>query len=126
WRTVRRVTTGNGGVDPLYLPDSEARYVRIDMLRSSDAYELGEIEIKDLAFGASANAFFSELAKSAPRGRYPRGFYDEQTYWTVVGTDGGHETGLFSEDGALKVARGAFLMEPFLLTEDERLLSWAD
>jgi len=123
---VRRVDGGNGGVDPLYLPESEARYVRIAMHDGNAPYALGEIEIKDLAFGASANSFFSELAKAAPRGRYPRGFYDEQTYWTVVGTDGGHETGLFSEDGALEVARGGFSIEPFLLTEDQRLLSWAD
>ena len=128
WRTVRRVTTGNGGVDPLYLPDSEARYVRIDMLGSRGAgpYELSEIEIKDLAFGASANAFFAELAKSAPRGRYPRGFYDEQTYWTIVGVDGGHETGLLSEDGALEVARGGFSITPLLVDDKGDMTSWAD
>jgi len=126
WRTVRRVVDGNGGADPLYLPESESRYLRVAMHDGPrKSYALGEIEIKDLAFGASANSFFSELAKTSPRGRYPRGFYDEQTYWTVVGTDGGHETGLFSEDGALEVARGGFSIEPFVLT-DKSLVSWAD
>ncbi|MEP7043059.1 MAG: discoidin domain-containing protein [Dokdonella sp.] len=127
WRKVRRVDAGNGGVDPLYLPESDARYVRLDLHDGPTAlYALADVEIKDLAFGASANSFFSELAKAAPRGRYPRGFYNEQTYWTVVGLDGGHETGLFSEDGALEVARGGFSVEPFVLDEQSNLVSWAD
>ncbi|MBO9662802.1 discoidin domain-containing protein [Dokdonella sp.] len=130
WRTVRRVTQGNGGIDPLHLPESESRYLRLSLHDGPRKdYAIEEIEIKDLAFGASANSFFAELAQAAPRGRYPRGFYDEQTYWTVVGVDGGHQTGLFSEDGALEVARGGFSIEPFLLETEgrqRRLLSWAD
>jgi hypothetical protein len=126
WRTVRVVRTGHGGADPLYLPDSEARYVRIAMTGAPGPYELAEVEIRDLAFGASANAFFSELAKSAPRGRYPRGFYNEQTYWTVLGIDGGHETGLLSEDGALEVAKGGFSIAPFVIDAEGRVTSWAD
>ena len=126
WRIVRRVMVGNGGADPLYLPESEARYVRISMHGRDRGYALDEIELKDLAFGASANAFFSALAKSAPRGWYPRGFYDEQTYWTVVGVDGGHETGLFSEDGALEVSRGGFSIAPIVAEPDGTLTTWAD
>ncbi len=57
-RTVRRVTTGNGGIDPIHLPDAEARYVRISMHGAKAGYALSEIDVKDLAFGASANAFF--------------------------------------------------------------------
>ncbi len=126
WRTVRRVTLGDGGVDPLNLPESQARYVRLALHDSPNRrYALAEIEIENLAFGASANAFFSVLAKAAPRGHYPRGFYDEQTYWTVVGIDGGHTSGLLSEDGALEVARGGFSIEPFLI-EHGSLATWAD
>ena len=126
WRTVRRVTAGNGGADPLYLPESEARYVRLSLHGRGGGYALDEIELKDLAFGASANAFFSTLAKSVPRGWYPRGFYDEQTYWTVVGVDGGHETGLFSEDGALEVSGGGFSIAPIVADADGHLSTWAD
>ena len=127
WRSVRRVTAGNGGSDSLYLPESETRYARLALHDGPKrAYALGEVEIKDLAFGASANAFFSELAKAAPRGHYPRGFDNEQTYWTVVGVDGGHESGLLSEDGALEVARGGFSIEPFLIDETGALTTWAD
>jgi hypothetical protein len=125
WRTVRTVTAGRGSVDPLYLPDSEARFVRLSMHGARD-YAIDDVDVKDLAFGASANAFFSALAKAAPRGFYPRGFYDEQTYWTIVGVDGGHETGLLSEDGALEVAKGGFSIAPFLVGDDGAVTGWAD
>ncbi|MEO7323665.1 MAG: discoidin domain-containing protein [Dokdonella sp.] len=127
WRTVRKVLRGNGGIDPLLLPESQARGLRIAIHDGPhNAYGLTEVDIKELSFGASANAFFAELAREQPRGSYPRGFYNEQTYWTVVGIDGGHGSGLLSEDGALEVARGGFSIEPFLIDQAGKLDSWAD
>jgi hypothetical protein len=126
WRKVRSVIAGNGGADPLYLPDSEARYVRISMHEAPGPYALSEVEVKDLAFGASANAFFEDLAKTSRRGVYPRSFYGEETYWTVVGADGGHESALLSEDGALEVAKGGFSIAPYVIGADGTVTSWAD
>jgi F5/8 type C domain-containing protein len=126
WRTVRNVVAGNGGADALMLPESETRYVRLRLRDGpAKAYALAEIEVKDLAFGASPNAFFEAIARAAPRGRYPRGFVGEQSYWTVVGIDGGSRQGLLSEDGALEIGPRSGSIEPFLLT-DEGLLTWAD
>jgi hypothetical protein len=127
WRDVRHVETGNGGIDPLALPESESRYLRIAMHDGpKEGYGLAAIDVEPLAFGASTNAFFGALAQRARRGLYPRGILGEQTYWTIIGTDGGHETGLLSEDGALEVAHGGFSIEPFLLDEQGRLTTWAD
>lgn len=126
WRPVRAVIDGNGGRDPLYLPESETRFLRLILHDGpARAYGLAEIEVKDLAFGASPNAFFEAIARDAPRGYFPRGFSDEQSYWTVVGVDGGAEEGLLSEDGALEVSKAGFSIEPFLLT-GSKLLTWAD
>ena len=126
WVTVRRVVDGRGGPDALLLPDAETRYVRLALHAGpADAYGLGEMEIKDLAFGASPNAFFAALARESPRGYYPRGFSGEQPYWTIIGIDGGSETALLSEDGALEVARGGFSVEPFVVT-NSRVVTWAD
>src|ERR671931_347318 len=88
-------------------------------------YGLAEIDIKDLAFGASPNAFFEAIAREAPRGYFPRGFSGEQSYWTVVGVDGGAEKGLLSEDGALEVSKAGFSIEPFVLT-GSKLITLAD
>ena len=126
WRTARRVVDGNGGADPLLLGELETRFLRIAMHGGpGQRYRLERIDIKALDFGASANAFFQALAKQAPAGSYPRGMSGQQNYWTVLGVDGGHETGLLSEDGALEVARGGFTIEPFVIEEGKRF-SWAD
>ena len=126
WQTVQSVTDGLGGPDPLRLPDAETRFVRLALVDGpGDRYSLAEVEIRDLAFGATPNAFIAALARGAARGNYPRGFSGEQPYWTLVGVDGGEETGLLSEDGALEVARGGFSIEPFVLA-DTRVATWAD
>ena len=126
WRTVRRVVNGNGDADPHLLPESETRHVRLRLHDGpAKAYGLAEIDVKDLAFGASPNAFFAAIAAEAPRGRFPRGFVGEQGYWTVVGIDGGTTHGLLSEDGALEIGPRSPSIEPFLLTDDG-LVTWAD
>ena len=86
---------------------------------------LNQFFFKDLAFGDTANAFFQSLAKAAPPGHYPRGMSGQQNYWTVIGVEGGRETALISEDGALEVARAGFTLEPFVV-DAGKLLTWAD
>jgi hypothetical protein len=126
WRTVRSVVAGRGGPDVLLLPESETRFLRLALHDGPvHAYGLAELEVKDLAFGASPNTFFEALARESPRGTFPRGFSGEQPAWTVVGVDGGAESGLLSEDGALEVAKAAFSIEPFVVA-DSRVVTWAD
>jgi F5/8 type C domain/Bacterial alpha-L-rhamnosidase 6 hairpin glycosidase domain len=126
WQTVRRVLHGRGGPDALFLPESETRFLRLALHDGpARAYGLAELEIRDLAFGASPNAFFQALARDSPRGTYPRGMSGEQTAWTLVGVDGGDESGLLSEDGALEVAKGGFSIEPFVVA-GSRVVGWAD
>ncbi|HEX6245693.1 MAG TPA: discoidin domain-containing protein, partial [Polyangiales bacterium] len=117
---------GQGDVDALRLPESEARFVRLRLQEGPAAgYALRELEVRELAFGASPNDFLRALAREAPRGRYPRGFSGEQPYWTLVGSDGAGQNGLLSEDGALELSAGGVSVEPFVISEGQ-LLSWAD
>lgn len=125
WRTIRSVSAGNGGRDSHLLPESEARWIRLTLLDEGRQFGIAEVHIRELEFGASPNAFIQSLAKSAKRGCYPRGFMDEQTYWTIVGVDGDRAESLFSEDGALEVHKSGFSIEPFVKTADS-LLTWAD
>ena len=129
WHPTRRVDGGDGGRDPLLLPESEARFVRLTLRGGpGPAYELAELEIEDLAFGATPNAFITALAAESPRGRYPRGFHREQPYWTIVGVEGAAQSGLLSEDGALEVSKGGFSIEPFVVSGEDAsgLTTWAD
>ncbi|MTV39558.1 discoidin domain-containing protein [Duganella radicis] len=127
WRTVRRVTEGNGGDDPLRLAESETRYIRLSLHAGpASSYALSEVELKDLDYGATPNQFITAVAATAQRGLYPRGFSGQQPYWTLVGVDGGGDhSALISEDGAVEAKQGGFSLEPFVL-DGGRLFSWAD
>jgi hypothetical protein len=126
WQTAKNVVDGSGGPDALRLPDAEARFILLALADGPGPnYALAEVEVRDLAFGASANAFIAALAREAPRGSYPRGFSGEQPYWTLVGIDGGAESGLLSEDGALEVRAGGFSIEPFVVAGGG-VATWAD
>ncbi|HVR81015.1 MAG TPA: coagulation factor 5/8 type domain-containing protein, partial [Luteimonas sp.] len=112
--------------DPIALPESEARYLRLQLDDGPGAeYALSEVDVESLAFAATLNDFIMAIAKDASRGRYPRGFIDEQSYWTIVGIDGGTEQGLIGEDGAIEIAKGGFSIEPFVRVDD-KLAGWAD
>lgn len=126
WRTVHRATGSDSGRDDLYLPDSEARFVRLLLHRAEGqvGFGLREAVIQPLAYGASRNAYFAAVARASPPGRYPRYLTGERTPWTIVGVDGAREEALVGEDGAVEVGRGAFSLEPFLV--EEQLVTWHD
>jgi len=125
WRQVRMVTVGNGGDDWIALPESEARYIAIEMQDGpTQAFALAEARIQPLGFSAHPNDFIKALAAGSPRGWFPRGFSGEQPYWTILGIDGGDEQGLIGEDGAIEVGKGGFSIEPFVLV-DGKLFGWA-
>jgi len=128
WQPLYTVTAGNGRRDPIYLPDTESRYLRLELRKSSrgQGYGINSVAVKPVEFSSSANHFFESVARDAPRGAYPRYFAGEQSYFTVVGSNGGAEMeGLLNTDGALEVGKGAFSIEPFLYTGG-RLVTWND
>src|SRR6266571_534020 len=125
WRRLREVRDGRRSRDPLYLPESESRWIRVRATRAGRSSAIREITLRPLEWSATREAFFQALAREAPRGAFPRGMSGEQAYWTVVSVDGGAQKGLLSEDGALEVGRGAFSIEPFLYAGG-KLIGWAD
>ena len=126
WSRVREVTAGNGGADPILLTETAARWLRLELMDGpGEAYALNEIEIEPLSFGKDATSFVTAVADEARRGLYPRGFHGEQPYWTLVGVDGGGDSALMGEDGAIELGRGGPSVEPFVV-ENGRLITWAD
>ncbi|HEX8484006.1 discoidin domain-containing protein [Sphingomonas sp.] len=124
WRVVRQVQQGDGADDPIALAGLETRWVRVTLPKGAASARLAEIMVQPPEWGATPNAFVAALAKAAPRGTFPRGF-TEQSYWTLVGPDGGPASGLIGEDGAIEVAKGAFSIEPFVVAGGRRF-GWAD
>ena len=107
-------TAGNNKTlrDYLYLPESDARYLRFSAPRTSRQYiGLSEITVEPLAWSASMNDFYTAIAKDAKSGDYPRYYSGKQNYWTVVGVNGdffaanpGSPSGILMRGGALDFA----------------------
>ena len=115
-------------------PEASARWLRLELQTPqaavgseppTGAYALNSLEIESLSFGETPTTFMRAVAEESRRGLYPRGFVGEQPYWTLVGVDGGGESGLIGEDGAIELRRGGPSIEPFVL-DNGRLVSWAD
>jgi F5/8 type C domain len=125
WETVARVRGSRGGRDPLFLPDTDARYLRLRMLRGPRPFAVRGVTFEPLASGSSRNAFFARVAAGERRGLYPRYLSNEQSYWTVVGDVHDEREALLNEDGALELDRLSPSIEPFLFVNG-RLLAWSD
>ncbi len=134
WHELAAVSDGDGGVDWLRTTEASARWLRLELRspvpatggdRPVGGYALSGLEIEPLSFGESPTAFIRAVAGESRRGLYPRGFFGEQPYWTLVGVDGGGESGLMGEDGAIELRRGGPSIEPFVL-DNGRLVTWAD
>lgn len=125
WLTVREVAGATGPDQFVPLPEAEARYLRLELHEAAARrVRLIGLQIEDPESGSDWNRVIELLAARAPRGRYPRSFGGEQSYWTVVGTGNGVPS-LLSEDGALQVGKNGYTIEPFLLAP-EGLIGWAD
>ncbi|HTR97919.1 MAG TPA: discoidin domain-containing protein [Candidatus Acidoferrales bacterium] len=127
WTTAHEVTNGNGGRDWIWLPESEARWVRVQATRPMAAdgrVGIANLDVRPLAF-SSLDAFFGGIALEAPRGDYPRAMLGENVFWTTVGQDSDTANGLLDEAGRLETGKSAFAIEPFL-RDGGRLLTWHD
>jgi hypothetical protein len=113
--------------DYLYMPETDARFLRIVLKtpENKSGYGIRDISIKPLEWAATENDFFFAVAKDAPRGSYPKPFLSEQSYWTVLGIDRDSAEALINEEGMIEVGRGQFSIEPFLFT-DGKLVTWND
>ncbi len=126
WSPAAEVQNGNGGRDYLYLPEQEARFLRIACHNGPGVdYVIDTLTVRGPEFSAHPNAFFSAIARDAPRGLYPKYFLGEQSFWTVVGTSGDDREALINEQGAIEVDKLGFSIEPFLVVGDS-LITWAD
>ncbi len=122
WRTLHEVDGGRGGPQTLFLPDSETRLMRLQ-LRSGRG--LPGFALRDAMAWPTLNAVIAELAKALPPGELPRSFAGQQSYWALVGVDGGAEhSALIDEDGALELGRGGPSLEPAVQLGDGRIVTW--
>lgn len=127
WTTVYTVSNGNGGRDYIYLPEKDAKIIRINFQKSSKSktYGIAQLEVKRSEFAFQRNNFFSAIASEFRKGLYPKYFLNQQTNWTVVGVSGDTKEALINEIGMVEADKESFSIEPFLYL-DGKLVTWND
>jgi hypothetical protein len=127
WDLAYHVQNGAGGRRYIYLNNYDARYIRMILLKSSRnrGYAIREMVIRDYEFSRNKENFFKAIAGDRGRGLYPRYFYDEQTYWTLVGTANDFHEALINEDGQIEPDVRGFSVEPFVYL-NRQLFTWND
>lgn len=127
WRHTVSATRAAGERHEWFLPESQARYLRVRCLQAvAGSCVLRDVVLHDVALMKDRNSHLQALAHEAPAGHFPRGFSGQQNYWTLVGVDGASESALMSEDGAVELRRAGPSIEPFVYTHEGKLISWAN
>ncbi|MDP1678082.1 MAG: discoidin domain-containing protein [Bacteroidota bacterium] len=129
YEVLYSVKGGISGTVIHFVPESEARYVKIQLSGndSNIPYKLEEITLASSDSLSTPNQFFERIAKIKPIGFYPRYFLMQQPYWTVVGVPSDTREALFNEDGVFEVDRQRFSIEPFItLDNGKQCLTWAN
>ncbi len=126
WETVYSVKNGKGGRRYINLKDSEAKYIKLLLAKSSNnGYAIKEIEVKGFEFSENPEKFFAEIAKDRPRGYFPKYNYNEQSYWTITGVSNDEKEALINEEGMVEVDKRNFSVEPFIYNNG-KLITWND
>ncbi len=122
WRTRYSVARAGGSCSYVYLPQTQARFVKLELKSTAG---MRGLQIEAFEFSRSLEAFWHSVAQRAPRGYYPRWLWREQSLWTPVGMLEGSNCALMNEQGLVEVDEASFTLEPFL-SLDGALYTWAD
>jgi hypothetical protein len=127
WETAYSVGANKSETSFIRLPEAEARYLRIDFIKSIGNKWLGIDEIKFLEIKNSItqNDFLIYVAKNSPVGDYPRYFLEQASYWTISGVNNDVKEAMINEDGMVEVGKGLFSIEPMIRMGDS-LYNWSN
>ncbi|MCX8106690.1 MAG: hypothetical protein N3D80_12555, partial [Ignavibacterium album] len=84
-----------------------------------------EVKILEPSYSEDINRFFINIAKNYPRGYYPRYFYEEKSYWNIIGVKSDYKEALINEEGMIEVDKLRFSIEP-LISLDNKMITWND
>lgn len=123
WRRAYQAAEVSGPLTHVPAPQEQARFMRVAFGTAGAA--LRSIALRPDAFSHTPNAFLHAVAADFPRGRFPRYWLREQSYWTVVGSPEGTRRALINEEGLVETDEAGFSLEPFVLTSTG-VATWSD
>ncbi len=126
WTTLHTANDIDVERSHVYLPGAVSRFVRLTLEAATSAgCGIADLAVQPFEFSRSIHAFFGSVARSEPRGHFPRWLAGEQSYWTPIGLADGDTCAIMNEEGMVEVDRGTFSIEPFVYAGGQ-LVTWAD
>jgi hypothetical protein len=127
WEKVYSVRSNHDDVSFIRLPEAEAKYLRIDLLKANynKGFAVAEVKFLDIKSSLTPNDFLIYSAKNSPAGNYPRYFSEQASYWTITGVNNDVKEALLNEDGMVEVDKALFSIEPMIKTGG-MLYNWSN
>jgi len=122
FKTVHVAKRAGGKRSYVYLPDTRARMLRLEL---GEASPVAALRLQPFEFSRSIHAFWHAVADAEKRGWHPRWLHNQQSLWTPFGRSNGTQCGLMNADGMVEVGQGSFSVEPMLWIEGS-LITWAE
>ena len=123
-KLIDSIENFNGGSSFHYIPDCDASAIILELNNAKNC-KINSLEFKGASFSSSWNAFLSNVALRKKRGLYPRYFYKEQSFWTVVAEDASKDKALINEEGLVEFGYNYPSIDAFI-NVDEKTLTWAE
>jgi hypothetical protein len=127
WEKAYLVGSNKSNTSFIRMPESEAKFLKISLLRykAEDGFGIREIRFLNIKNSITPNDFLIYAAKNSPRGNYPRYFLEQAQDWTITGVNNDVKEALISEDGMVEVDKGLFSLEPMIRIGDS-LYNWSN
>jgi hypothetical protein len=127
WAGACSIISNQSDVSFIKLPEAEASFVRIELMKSNSdqAFGICEIRFIDIRSSQTLNDFLIYAAKNSPAGNYPRYFLEQASFWTVTGVNNDVKEALINEDGMVEAEKARFSIEPVIMTGDS-LYGWSN
>ncbi len=125
WEKAYSVRANQSDDSFIWLPEAEARYVRINLMEGNNPAGFGvkEINILGIEQSMTINNFLKYTAGQSPEGDYPRYFLEQASYWTIAGVNNDMKEAMINEDGMVEVDKALFSIEP-MIKFGGKLFNW--
>ena len=126
WNLIHSVERNADDISFVRLVNVEGRKIKFELKKSSSKqFGICELEILEPSETENLNKFFINIAKNYPKGFFPRYFYQQASYWNVVGVDSDYKEALINEEGMIEVDKLSFSIEP-MISINNKLITWND
>jgi len=127
WEKVYEVSSNSSDVSFMRMKETEARYLKINLLKSHSTKSFGISELKflDIKNSLTQNDFLIYMAKNSPLGSFPAYFSEKGSFWTIAGVNNDTKEAMISEDGMVEVDKGLFSIEP-MIRSGNTLYNWSN